>query len=383
MTHDPGRAAPNLDEHRSHAHNAAMRPEVFFATSADGTRIAWARHGHGPPLVRVGTWLTHLEHDWASPVWTHWLTTLGEWFTVIRYDDRGSGLSDRSPADFSLAAWLADLEAVVDAAGLGSFSLLGMSQGGAVAVAYAQAHPERVANLVLWGAYARGALARDPTPEDREETELHWRMIKLGWGRADPVFRRVFTTSFIPGATEAQMRWFDELQRQSMTPDAALSSSRARSTMDVTSSARAVNSRTLVLHADGDMAVPFEEGRRLAGLIPGARFVPLRGRNHILLADEPAWPEFVAEVTAFVAATAPRSMARATSAPLTTRELGVLRLVADGCSNDEIGERLTLSTRTVERHLSNIYVKLSLAGKSARAAAAARLPDLEHPGGRA
>lgn len=356
-----------------------MRPEISFATSADGTRIAWSRHGQGPLLVRVGTWLTNLEHDWASPVWQHWLTTLGERFTLVRYDDRGSGLSDRSPVDISFGAWLADLEAVVDAARLGSFSLFGMSQAGAIAVAYAQAHPERVDNLIVLGAYARGVLARDPTPKVREETELGWQMIKVGWGRADPVYRRVFTTSFIPGATEAQMRSFDELQRRSMTPDMALASSRARATVDVTSSALALTVRTLVLHADGDMAVPFEEGRLLAGLIPGARFVPLHGRNHILLADEPAWFEFIDELPAFVGEAVPRDQPRATTVPLTTRELEVLRLVADGCSNDEIGTRLALSTRTVERHLSNIYVKLTLSGKSARAAAAARLPALAHP----
>ena len=328
--------------------------------------------------MRVGTWLTNLEHDWASPVWKHWLTVLGERFTVVRYDDRGSGLSDRSPADISLGAWLADLEAVVDAAGLDRFSLFGMSQAGAIAIAYAHAHPERVDNVIILGGYSRGVLARDPTQKVRDETELAWQMIKVGWGRADPVYRRVFTTAFIPGATEAQMRSFDELQRRSMTPDMALASSRARSTVDVAAAALALTTRTLVLHADGDMAVPFEEGRVLAGQIPGARFVPLHGRNHILLADEPAWFEFIDEVTAFVGEAAPGDQPRVT-APLTTRELDVLRLVADGCSNDEIATRLTVSTRTVERHLSNIYVKLTLSGKSARAGAAARLPELAHP----
>ena len=350
-----------------------MRTEVSFATSADGTRIAWSRHGSGPPLVRVGTWLTHLDFDWSSPVWSHWLEELGRRFTVVRYDDRGSGLSDRAPTDYSLTAWLADLEAVVAAAGLGSFTLLGMSQGGAIAVEYARSYPERVSSLVLWGAYGRGVLSRAGSAEDLEERDVRSRMIKIGWGRADPAFRRVFTSSFIPGASEEQMRWFDELQRRSMSADAALASSRARAMLDVTSAAGAVTIRTLVLHADGDRAVPFEEGRRLAGLIPGARFVPLHSRNHILLADEPAWPEFLTEVTAFV------GRVRASGAPtvLTSREVDVLRLVANGCSNEEIASHLWLSTRTVERHLSNTYSKLGLAGKSARAAAAARLAELE------
>ncbi len=358
--------------------NAPVRQEISFATSADGTRIAWARHGTGPPFVRVGTWLTHIEHDWASPVWRHWLETLGEHFTVIRYDDRGSGLSDRSPADISLDSWVADLEAVIDAADLGPVALFGMSQGGAIAVAYAHAHAERVNDLILWGAYARGTRMRGPTASQQDEIDLEMQMIKVGWGRADPVFRRVFTTRFIPGASEAQMRWFDELQRQSMTSEMALASSLARSMVDVEALVPGITTRTLILHADDDRAVPFEEGRRLAAIVPGARFVPLHGQNHLLLAEEPAWPRFVAEVTAFVGAGAPPPVAtHETTAPLTPRELQILRLVADGCSNVGIGTQLSLSTRTIERHLSNLYVKLSLSGRAARAAASARLADLE------
>ena len=351
-----------------------MRNEVSFATSADGTRIAWSRHGSGPPLVRVATWLTHLDFDWLSPVWSHWLDELGRRFSVIRYDERGTGLSDRDPPAYGLDAWVADLEAVVAAARLNDFTLLGMLQGGAVAVEYAARHRERVLNLILWGAYVQGPLAKERIPQDTAEIELHWQMIRVGWGRADPVYRRVFTSSLIPGASETQMRWFDELQRRSTSSEAALASSRARAVIDVTSSASAVSSRTLVMHADEDCRVPFEEGRRLAGLIPDATFVPLHSQNHILLADEPAWPEFLEEVTAFARTT----VTGPPTSQLTTRELDVLRLVAQGCSNDNIGGRLSMSTRTVERHLSNTYVKLSLAGKSARSAAAARLPELEH-----
>lgn len=140
-----------------------MRMEASFATSADGTRIAWSRHGSGPPLVRVGTWLTHLDFDWSSPLWRHWLDALGQRFTVVRYDDRGSGLSDRNPQEYSLDAWRGDLEAVVEAARLRSFTLLGMSQGGAVAIDFAHAHPQRITNLILYGAYAQGATARNTT----------------------------------------------------------------------------------------------------------------------------------------------------------------------------------------------------------------------------
>ncbi|MGO1228901.1 alpha/beta fold hydrolase [Brachybacterium sp.] len=350
-----------------------MRNEISFTTSADGTSIAWSRHGEGPPLVRAGTWLTHLEYDWSSPVWNHWLLALGQRFSVIRYDARGNGLSDRNPVDYSLAALLADLEAVVDAARLPSFALFGMSQGGAVAVEYARRHPERVTHLILLGAYGRGIVARNPGAAILEEMELELQMIKVGWGRADPIYRRVITSSFIPGASETQMRWFDDLERRSMTPEAAVASSIGRANVDVSASARAVTAPTLVLHADGDRSVPFEEGRRLAGLIPGARLVSLHGKNHILLADEPAWDEFIDEVTAFAGA----APVKPPSASLTSRELEVLRLVAQGMSNDECSSRLSMSTRTVERHLSNVYAKLSLTGKSARAAAAARLTELE------
>lgn len=349
--------------------------EASFTTSADGTHIAWSRHGSGPALVRVGTWLTHLDFDWSSPLWRHWLSALGDRFTVVRYDDRGSGLSDRDPGEYSLSAWRADLEAVVDAARLRTFTLLGMSQGGAVAIDFARAHPDKVMNLVLYGAYAQGATARAATVEDRAERALREQLIKVGWGRADPVYRRVFTSTFIPWASEAQLRWFDELQQRSMSPDAALASSRARAALDVTAAAKDVTARTLVLHADEDRAVPFEQGRLVAGLIPDARFVPLHSPNHILLADEPAWPEFLAEVTAFVGGGS--GSGSGPVAVLTGRELELLRRVAHGCNNVEIGVQLSLSTRTVERHLSNIYAKLALTGKSARAAAAAQLPELE------
>lgn len=347
-----------------------MRQEIAFARSWDGTRIAWARHGHGPPLVRAATWLTNLEQDWSSPVWRHWLTDLGSRYTVVRYDERGSGLSDRQVDELSLDAWVADLEAVVDAAGLSSFDLLGVSQAGAIAVAYAHRHPDRVARLVLYGAYSRGAFARNPTPEMREEIELRMGLIKLGWGRADPSFRRVFTSSFIPGGSETQLRWFDELQRNSMEPETAVRATLARAAIDVSELAPELRVPTLVLHINDDHAVPFEEGRRLAGLIPGARFVPIAGRNHILLADEPAWSDFLEEVGAFLGSTRP--VAEPSPADrLSDRELEVVRLVAEGRSNEDIAERLGVSVRTVERHLSNVYLKLSLSGKSARAAAAA------------
>jgi pimeloyl-ACP methyl ester carboxylesterase/DNA-binding CsgD family transcriptional regulator len=347
-----------------------MGQEVRFCAARDGTRIAYAVHGRGPPLVRTATWLTHLEYDWESPVWKHWLTELGETHTVLRYDERGCGLSDRDVEDFSLDTRVADLEAVIDAAGFERFALLGMSQGGPVAIGYAARHPARVTQLVLFATYARGRLKRDPSPSAREQAKLMISLIRMGWGRDDPVFRRLYTTLFMPDATAEEMAWFDELQRVTTEPETAVLIRHARNDDDVTDTARLVSTPTLVLHARDDALAPYSEGRLLATLIPGARFVPLDSRNHVLLARDPAWKAFRRELDAFLDADEPATPAGLPE--LSDRELAVLELVADGLSNEEIAARLVISVRTVERHLSNVYAKLRLSGKAARAAAAAR-----------
>ncbi len=347
-----------------------MTQKVSFCTAPDGTRLAYAVHGSGPPLVRTATWLTHLELDWGSPVWRHWLVGLAEGNTVLRYDERGCGLSDRDVEDLSLDARVADLEAVIDAAGFERIALLGMSQGGPVAVAYAARHPERVTHLVLFATYARGRLMRDPSPSARVQAELMVSLIRMGWGQNQPAFRRLFTTLFIPDATPEQMEWFDDLQRVTTEPEIAVRIRHARNHDEVTRAASEVTSPALVLHARHDALVPFSEGRLLATLIPGARFAALESRNHVLLPDDPAWAQFRVELRAFLGSA--QTPAGDGFPELSTRELDVLSLVADGLSNDEIAARLYLSVRTVERHLSNIYAKLRVSGKAARAAAAAR-----------
>ena len=348
--------------------------QIRFCTAPDGVRLAYATHGSGPPLVKAANWLTHLEFDWHSPVWRHWLEALAAGRTVIRYDERGCGLSDRDAQDMSLEAWVGDLEAVVEAAGVDRFALLGVSQGGPVAIEYAVRHPERVSHLVLYGSYARGRLRRDPSRQNAEEAEVLLSLIRLGWGRANPAFRRMFTHLFVPGGTAPQMEWFDELQRVSTSAETAVRIRQARNQLDVTEVARRVTAPTLVMHCRDDALVAFEEGRLLATLIPGAQFVPLEGENHILLADEPAWEQFRAEVDAFLAV--PETRPVEPSPDLSRRELEVLDLVATGCTNDEIAARLYVSVRTVERHLSNIYTKLGVSGKAARAAVAARFSQL-------
>lgn len=350
-----------------------MRQEVRFVTSRDGTRIAWAQHGHGPPLLRVATWLTNLESDWTSPIWRHWLNDLGQNFTVVRYDDRGSGLSDRHPAEISFERWVEDLEAVVEGAGFARFALLGMSQAGAMAIAYAARNPARVQRLILYGAYSRGARRRGLSPEDLEENELFLQLMRVGWGRANPAFVRIFTADFIPNASDEQARWLDALQRGSTDGETAARMAAARSEIDITEAAKSIAVPTLILHAHDDQAVAFDEGRRLASLIPGAKLVVLEGRNHILLGDEPAWPQFIRELVTFAGGPQLPHDSEDMTHKLSRREEEVLRIAAEGKSNEEIAAGLGLSVRTIERHLANIYVKFELSGKSARAGAVARL----------
>jgi len=349
----------------------AVNQEVRFCTAPDGVRLAYAVHGRGPPLVRVATWLTDLDSDWESPVWRHWLAALGERHTVVRYDERGCGLSDSEAGDLSLDTWVADLEAVVDAVGLDQFILVGVSQGAAVAVGYAAVHPKRVTDLVLYGGYARGRRHRG----QRKEEDAVIAAIRAGWDEVDPTFRRVFSALFLPDGTPEQMAWYEELLRSTTSTETAVRLIEARGSLDVRRLAPKVRARTLVIHSRDDRVVPVEEGRLLAALIPGARLILLESANHILLADEPAWRYFVSELHAFLG-TGPPAAPSAEVTDLSARELEVLELVAAGLTNEAIAERLYLSVRTVERHLSNVYAKLGVSGKAARAAAAARFSQV-------
>jgi len=347
--------------------------EIRFCIGHDGARLAWALHGSGPPVIVVTCWLSHLQHDWRSPVWRHFLEDLGRFCTLVRYDERGFGLSDWAVSDFSLEARYADLEAIVRATGFDRFALLGMSGTAPAAMAYAARHPERVTRLILYG--AGSGRAPDFSPDEQAEEDTYQSMIRVGWAKEDPLFRRVFTRQFIPDANEEQMRWFDDLQRTSTSTQNALASRRDRLTTDVADELPAIRVPTLVLHARRDHATNFSDAVEVAGRIPDARLVELDSNNHILLEDEPAWSTFVDEVRAFLepdkrTADGGRPILVETLSP---REVDVLRLAADGRTNDEIASDLGLSTRTVERHLSNAYAKLGLTGRAARAAAVAEV----------
>lgn len=266
---------------------------IRFCTAPDGTQIAYSIAGDGPPLVKTANYLSHLEADWNSPVWKHLLQAFSKHRTLVRYDERGTGLSDWRPADLSFESWVSDLEAVVDAAGFETFDLFGQSQGGTVAVAYAARHPERVQRLILLGAYARGWLKRDLSEEQREEEETLISLMRVGWGKKNPAFRQFFTVQLMPDATPEQMRSFDEIMRISADPEVAAKLEREMHLTDVQDLAPKVSAPTLIFHARDDASIPFDEGRRLAGLIPNAQFIPLDSRNHILTSSEPAWRQFV------------------------------------------------------------------------------------------
>jgi pimeloyl-ACP methyl ester carboxylesterase/DNA-binding winged helix-turn-helix (wHTH) protein len=297
-----------LADSRSSAPAHTLSQSIRFCTAADGVRVAYATSGTGPPLVKPANWITHLEYDWESPVWRHWLRELSRDHTLLRYDERGCGLSDRDAADLSFESWVSDLETVIDAAGLDRFPLLGLSQGCAVAVAYAVRHPERVSRLVLYGGYVKGAIARSTTPAEREEAELLTRSMPSFWGRDNPAFRMFFAARFVPEGNQEQMRWFSELTRVTTTPEIAVKLRSTAAAIDMSALAPRVRAPTLVLHGVGDAAVPFDQGRRLAALIPGARFVSLESQNHILLEHEPAWPRFLDEIRRFLAEDDPPSV---------------------------------------------------------------------------
>ncbi len=276
-----------------------LSQDIRFCTTADGVRIAYATVGEGPPLVKAANWMNHLEYDWESPIWRHWVGELARDHQFVRYDERANGLSDWEVEELSFEALVSDLETVVDAVGLERFALLGISQGAAVSVAYAVRHPERVSRMVIYGGYAQGWRARS------DPKEIAWReaagtLIRQGWGQDNPAFRQVFTTLFIPEGTSEQIRWHNELQRKCTSPDNAARLHDAFSTIDVSGLLPQVSAPTLVLHCRDDAVAPFDQGRLFATSIPGARFVPLESPNHLILPDEPAWARFMTEVRAFL-----------------------------------------------------------------------------------
>jgi len=332
-----------------------LQQEIRFARSADGVRIAFSMMGEGVPLVNVAHWLGHLEFDWQTPVWLPWMERLCARFRLTRYDSRGCGLSDRDVPAPTLDDLVADLEAVVDAARLERFALLGKSQGGAISVAYAARHPERVSHMVLCGAFARGALRRNPNPQQRAAIEAMSQLIEVGWGQPNSAFVQMFTSLFFPQASPEQANAFNEIQRRATSPRHAARLLRALVELDASPLLADIRCPTLVLHSSGDAISPFEEGRFLAASIPGARLEPLDSRNHVPLAGEPAFERMFALIEGFVLAA---SDPGAAFKDLTAREREMLELIARGLDNAQIAAHLALAEKTVRNRITSIFAKI-------------------------
>lgn len=335
-----------------------LKQSIHFCTTHDGVRIAYAIMGKGPPLVWGPHFLCHLEFDLKSPLWQPWLRELTRHNTLIRYDPRGSGLSDHEVEELSLDGYVADLEAVVDSAGLDRFALLGTSQGAAISIAYVTRHPERVGQLAIFGGWARGFRNRNPSPEQLRAAGAMLELVELGWGSENPAYRQMFTTLFLPDATAEEAAWFNEQERTCTTPVMAARIMKSFGGIDVESVAGQVRCPTLVMHLRNDLRVPFEEGRRIAGLIPGARFLPLEGRNHVMLESFPEFTQMFSELHAFLQATGGAASDAAAFPELTAREREIVELLAHGLDNSQIAARLGLSEKTVRNNITPILAKL-------------------------
>ena len=338
-----------------------MKQQVRFCTSSDGVRIAWSVTGAGAPLVMSASWLTHLEHQWDSLAWQPWLEHFSQSHALLRYDMRGCGLSDRAVDDVSFENWMRDFEAIIDAANFDRFTLLGTCQGGPIAVEYAVRHPERVSKLVIYGSYARG-LAKRNSPVQAKKARVLLDMLQLGWGIDSHAFLLLWASLFQQEGSQAHLRSWSEQMRLSTSAAMAARLLEITFNTDVQKAAAQIRCPTLIINADHDPLVPIEEGRLLAGLIPGARFVQLSSNNHMLLPEEPAWNRLVTEIEGFLAEPEhPRQVIdRARFADLTVRERGVLGAMAAGLGNAEIAVQFDLSEKTVRNHVSRVFNKIGV-----------------------
>jgi len=302
ITHSDGEAispAADVAITRKNAEDIATKQEVTFCKAADGVRLAIAHVGSGAALVKTANWLNHVEHDWQSPVWA---PTFARWAAnhqLIRYDQRGTGLSDWDVADISFDAFVRDLEAVIDSLGLKRFALFGISQGAAVAIAYAARYPDRVSKLVLHGAYALGRTKRESTA-DQEQAAAYLTLIRHGWGYPKSAFMQAFSSLYLPNGTPEQIKWFAELQRMTTSPENAIKIRTACDEIDVLRCLPDVKAPTLITHSRHDNVVPFDHGRMIASSIRDARFAGLDSSNHVILPGEPAWAGFMAEIDQFL-----------------------------------------------------------------------------------
>lgn len=285
----------------------AREQEIRFTTTADGVNLAYSTVGTGPFIVRVLGHFTHLEMEWAWPDLRRFWEYLAERFTVVRYDGRGMGLSDRYTGEFTEETRQRDLEAVLDAVGADEAVLLGISEGGWTAATCAVQRPTRVSHLILYGAYCRGAQARPGY--DPEEDEAILTLIRKGWGRDTPAFRQVITSQFFTSeADPALVAYFNELQRVSADPETAARYHQAcHARGDGRDLFRQIRVPTLVIHCRDDLAVSADEGRLLASLIPGAQLVILPSGTHYFPTDADVVEKAAGAIARFLGGPGPRS----------------------------------------------------------------------------
>jgi pimeloyl-ACP methyl ester carboxylesterase/DNA-binding CsgD family transcriptional regulator len=332
---------------------------IRYLRTTDGVQLAWAEAGAGPVLIKAANWLTHLEYEWESPVWRHWIRFFCDHFRFVRYDERGCGMTDWNVGNLSFDRWVEDLQAVSEASGTDEpFALLGISQGAIACIGFAAKYPERVSKLILYGAYARGVWRRGDPQREREYRAIT-EIVRVGWGNDNPAFRQVFTSRFIPGASDEQIDWFNDLCRRTTSPEIAARLLESRAAVDISDILGQVRAPTLVVHSRDDGVVPIDEGRLLAAGIPGAQFVELDSGNHILLEQEPAWERFCESVAEFAGFSISTGEDQA-FASLSAREREILNLITEGLGNAEIGERLSISEKTVRNHVSNVFDKLGV-----------------------
>jgi pimeloyl-ACP methyl ester carboxylesterase/DNA-binding CsgD family transcriptional regulator len=339
--------------------NAPQR--IRFCIASDGARIAYAVAGQGPPLMVVNGWLSHLERDTESPIWGHWYRELARDHTLVRYDSRGFGLSDRGVADHSPEAQVRDLEAVADSAGFAAFAILAVTGGMAAAQLYACRHPGRVSRVLMHAPSVRGLLKRGQSPEEREVAATLLRQIELTWDWDDSMARQIFCVSFLPDASPEIHARFDELARQSANAGDAARRAAVKYNIDLSDVAPQVACPTLVTQPEQSTSPSFEAGREMASLIPGARLVPLRSRNVLLLEHEPAWPRFLAEARGFLRKSA---AAAGNLGLLSPREMELLLLMARGMDNAQIAARLGISEKTVRNHITSVFAKLEVESRA-------------------
>lgn len=338
---------------------SSLGQRIRFVEGFGGVRIAYSAIGSGAPIVVVGGFHSHLELDLESPVWRPWFEELSRGHSLVRMDTRGTGLSDRDVADHSLEARVADLEAVIEALGLKRFTFLTLVAGAPTAITYAQRHPDRVQQLVMHGPWVRGRFRRGISPQYTEVLENLIRQVELGWDWDDPLVRTIFTCSFIPDATPEQEDWWNNTARFSITPADAARRLRASYEIDVQELAMRITCPSLILQPRDDGS--YEEGRLVATLIRGSRFVSFDTRNHVLLAQEPSWKRWVREVHTFLDRP---SMDAPGFGELTPREADLLALIARGMDNAQIAAQLSISEKTVRNHITNIFAKLKVESRA-------------------